>query len=88
MWSHYTKNHRGICLEFAVEEGTMFGRAGKVEYFPQVTSVPTAQSRNREYDGHDLLIEGKLLGVRERVQNHRRYPRSSADTIQHIGLIE
>jgi hypothetical protein len=31
MWSHYSRNHRGICLEFAVEN-THFRAAHKVQY--------------------------------------------------------
>ena len=33
MWSHYTYNHRGICVEFAVEPENLFGRALRVQYF-------------------------------------------------------
>lgn len=33
MWSHYTNNHRGICLQFAVERTNLFGRALRVQYF-------------------------------------------------------
>jgi len=32
MWSHYAENHKGICLEFAVKEGNVFGSAFKVIY--------------------------------------------------------
>jgi hypothetical protein len=31
MWSHYSRNHKGICLQFAVEN-TRFGVAQKVRY--------------------------------------------------------
>jgi hypothetical protein len=32
MWSHYADKHRGICLEFDVQRGTIFGNAEKVSY--------------------------------------------------------
>jgi Protein of unknown function (DUF2971) len=36
MWSHYTNNHKGICLEFGLEN-QLFGTAMEVEY---VSSYP------------------------------------------------
>lgn len=32
MWSHYADNHRGICLEFGVDNNPLFGAAGEVTY--------------------------------------------------------
>jgi hypothetical protein len=38
MWSHYSRNHRGICLEFAVPN-TKFAAAQKVQYQNEYPSL-------------------------------------------------
>jgi hypothetical protein len=32
MWSHYSRNHRGVCLEFEVSKQTKFVAAQRVRY--------------------------------------------------------
>lgn len=44
MWSHYSKNHRGICLEFSCNN-IVFGSAIKIQY-------------SREYPKLDFTIDG------------------------------
>jgi Protein of unknown function (DUF2971) len=40
MWSHYSENHRGYCLEFEATNATpVFGEAQPVEYVPDYPTV-------------------------------------------------
>ena len=32
MWSHYADNHRGVCLEFGIDDNPLFGSAREVDY--------------------------------------------------------
>jgi hypothetical protein len=45
MWSHYTTNHQGICLEFACDN-IVFGSAIQIQY-------------SREYPSLDFAIDGQ-----------------------------
>jgi hypothetical protein len=45
MWSHYTNNHQGICLEFACDN-IVFGSAIQIQY-------------RREYPSLDFAIDGQ-----------------------------
>jgi hypothetical protein len=44
MWSHYARNHTGVCLEFLVDDA-LFGHALKVDYLENYPSF-TPQDAN------------------------------------------
>src|ERR1035438_6627432 len=44
MWSHYARNHTGVCLEFRVDD-SLFGHALKVDYLENYPSF-TPQDAN------------------------------------------
>jgi hypothetical protein len=72
MWSHYTKNHHGICLEFAVEENTMFGRGGKVEYFPKLPAFPVHKAGIDNMTDTTFLSKASCWEYEIFVRNTRR----------------
>ena len=48
MWSHYAKNHTGICLEYSLENNKLFPNACKVEYrteYPSLSPVTLKDHR-------------------------------------------
>jgi hypothetical protein len=71
MWSHYARNHRGICLEFGTES-SLFGAAWAVKYD---SSYPTWHpNRLIESEGVNILLsksddwkyedEYRIIGVK------------------------
>ena len=61
MWSHYSKNHTGFCLEFkATSDTSFFGRALKVEYAEDYPEVNFFRSSRDEQMKTVLLTKAKL----------------------------
>ena len=61
MWSHYSDNHKGICLEFKVI-GTFFGAAVKIIYRSEYPKMLGRKPRE-----HDADRESKGLGEGRRI---------------------
>ncbi len=56
MWSHYSSNHRGICLEFDTSE-PHFGRAVKVEYKKTLPAIDISGEANGEAASRVLITK-------------------------------
>jgi hypothetical protein len=61
MWSHYSENHTGFCLEFrATSDTPFFGQAQKVKYAESYPKVNFFKSSNEEKMKTVLLTKAKF----------------------------
>ena len=97
MWSHYSRSHRGICLEFAVNRNK-FGLALRVRYqrkYPRLLlfeeqwrrSILIVKSDDWEYEKEFRLICPRLMDVKDHpLQLAGNYLSISRDDLKSIIL--
>ena len=56
MWSHYSTDHRGFCLEFEVTEGGYFEKAEKAIY-----TVKNEYQEINLYENNEEILKSMLL---------------------------